>query len=229
MLVRDTLVMLGENKVEHDGNDLGFLIPLTTLYSYTSFLLFLFSQPSSIQKNRTQWYLYGPSRKQLWCSKLCVVLCSCFTVFSEVSASLVSFIHPPSVLFATSLWKIPLCIPECLSNPVMENWFRLDPGLPLATFFKWILKAATISWLLRNWQCVGKVIYGLLNHNITAVSLISTNPHKLHPPHPLLPSPKTSRKPIQQANRNQETETNSKFVLLSFVSASLEASFVLNE
>lgn len=47
MIVGDTLVMLGENKVEHDGNDLGFLIPLTTLYSYTSFLLFLFSQPSS--------------------------------------------------------------------------------------------------------------------------------------------------------------------------------------
>jgi len=42
--------------------------------------------------------------------------------------------HPYWVVFATSLWKIPLWIPECLSNRVMENWFWLDPGLPLATF-----------------------------------------------------------------------------------------------
>lgn len=32
-LVRDALDMLGENKVEHDSNNFGFLFPLTTLLS----------------------------------------------------------------------------------------------------------------------------------------------------------------------------------------------------
>lgn len=60
-------------------------------------------------------------------------------------------------------------------------------------------------WLLRNWQCVLKVFYGLFNHKIIAVLWLVPIP-QFTPPSPKEGSQTT--KPNQQTNRNKETDAN---------------------
>lgn len=75
-----------------------------------------------------------------------------------------------------------------------------------ASSFQWMYKAATISWLLRNWQCVLKVFYGLFNHKIIAVLWLVPIP-TIYATLSNWPPPQPT-KPTQQTNRNKETETN---------------------
>lgn len=123
-----------------------------------------------------------------------------YSLYRGFCAQLVSFIHAQC------------CLPPACERYHFESKSvfqtpqqRTDSGwtlvclLPLS-FSEFINQ---FSWLLRNCQCVEKVIYGLLNHSITAVSLGSTNPYDL----PHAPSPK---KPKTNPTNQQKQRSRNK-------------------